>query len=211
MDGIAVLSNYRHSSERSDACAGGPRPGVRKGEGAARRSLRILFASPEIFPLAKTGGLGDVSAALPAARRQPGCPGAVRALRVDPNVRKCGSAPFRSSARSAGWRTRSSASATRRAGRQDLCSANLRRAISSVRSSVPAGFIATRPDGKQCKRERCGRNSAGGAPRNDTPPYTRVLFQTSLARPEEFRWTLHCAGDGRRPVAPTSAPVVALM
>ena len=28
---------------------------------------RILFVSPEIFPLSKTGGLGDVSAALPAA------------------------------------------------------------------------------------------------------------------------------------------------
>lgn len=29
--------------------------------------MRLLFASPEIFPLSKTGGLGDVSAALPAA------------------------------------------------------------------------------------------------------------------------------------------------
>jgi starch synthase len=29
--------------------------------------LRVLFASPEIYPLAKTGGLADVSAALPAA------------------------------------------------------------------------------------------------------------------------------------------------
>jgi hypothetical protein len=28
-------------------------------------SLRVLFASSEIFPLAKTGGLADVSAALP--------------------------------------------------------------------------------------------------------------------------------------------------
>lgn len=33
----------------------------------ANRSLRVLFASPELFPLAKTGGLADVSAALPAA------------------------------------------------------------------------------------------------------------------------------------------------
>jgi starch synthase len=29
-------------------------------------NLRVLFASPEVFPLAKTGGLADVSAALPA-------------------------------------------------------------------------------------------------------------------------------------------------
>ncbi len=29
--------------------------------------MRLLFVSPEIFPLSKTGGLGDVSAALPAA------------------------------------------------------------------------------------------------------------------------------------------------
>lgn len=34
---------------------------------AANRDLRVLFASPEQFPLAKTGGLADVSAALPAA------------------------------------------------------------------------------------------------------------------------------------------------
>jgi starch synthase len=29
--------------------------------------MRVLFVSPEIYPMAKTGGLGDVSAALPAA------------------------------------------------------------------------------------------------------------------------------------------------
>jgi starch synthase len=29
-------------------------------------NLRVLFATPEVFPLAKTGGLADVSAALPA-------------------------------------------------------------------------------------------------------------------------------------------------
>lgn len=29
--------------------------------------MRLLFVSPEIFPLSKTGGLGDVSSALPAA------------------------------------------------------------------------------------------------------------------------------------------------
>lgn len=34
-----------------------------------RNKLRVLFVTPEIFPLCKTGGLGDVSAALPAALR----------------------------------------------------------------------------------------------------------------------------------------------
>jgi hypothetical protein len=32
-----------------------------------REGMRVLFASSEISPLAKTGGLADVSAALPAA------------------------------------------------------------------------------------------------------------------------------------------------
>lgn len=31
--------------------------------------LRVLFITPEVYPLCKTGGLGDVSAALPAALR----------------------------------------------------------------------------------------------------------------------------------------------
>jgi starch synthase len=39
-----------------------------------RHDLRVLFVTPEVYPLNKTGGLGDVSAALPAA---------LRALRVD--------------------------------------------------------------------------------------------------------------------------------
>jgi starch synthase len=33
-------------------------------------TLRVLFVTPEIYPLNKTGGLGDVSAALPAALRE---------------------------------------------------------------------------------------------------------------------------------------------
>ena len=35
--------------------------------------LRVLYATPECAPWAKTGGLGDVSAALPAALAQQGC------------------------------------------------------------------------------------------------------------------------------------------
>ncbi len=37
------------------------------GEEAARRLPLVLFASTEAYPLAKTGGLADVSAALPAS------------------------------------------------------------------------------------------------------------------------------------------------
>ncbi|SFW25062.1 glycogen synthase GlgA [Nitrosovibrio sp. Nv17] len=36
------------------------------------RAPRVLFITPEVHPLAKTGGLGDVSAALPAALREMG-------------------------------------------------------------------------------------------------------------------------------------------
>src|SRR5690349_22028960 len=34
--------------------------------------MRVLFVTPECAPLTKTGGLGDVSAALPAAMRTQG-------------------------------------------------------------------------------------------------------------------------------------------
>ena len=45
---------------------------------SARRSpISVLFVTPECAPLAKTGGLGDVSAALPAA---------LRALGVDARI-----------------------------------------------------------------------------------------------------------------------------
>jgi starch synthase len=36
------------------------------------RPLKILFASPEVHPFAKTGGLGDVSSALPLALKEQG-------------------------------------------------------------------------------------------------------------------------------------------
>src|SRR6187549_4081341 len=35
-------------------------------------NMKVLFATPECAPIAKTGGLGDVSAALPAALRRAG-------------------------------------------------------------------------------------------------------------------------------------------
>ena len=41
-------------------------------DGRTDRALRVLFVSSEIFPLAKTGGLADVSASLPAALARQG-------------------------------------------------------------------------------------------------------------------------------------------
>ena len=38
-------------------------------------TLKVLFATPECAPLVKTGGLGDVSAALPPALREIGIDG----------------------------------------------------------------------------------------------------------------------------------------
>ncbi|HSV45171.1 MAG TPA: glycogen/starch synthase, partial [Ramlibacter sp.] len=35
--------------------------------------MKILYACSELFPLLKTGGLGDVSGALPPALREAGC------------------------------------------------------------------------------------------------------------------------------------------
>ncbi|MDV6343090.1 glycogen synthase GlgA [Nitrosomonas sp. Is37] len=37
---------------------------------SSRHGLQVLFITPEVYPLCKTGGLGDVSAALPAALRE---------------------------------------------------------------------------------------------------------------------------------------------
>lgn len=37
---------------------------------SSRYALQVLFITPEVYPLCKTGGLGDVSAALPAALRE---------------------------------------------------------------------------------------------------------------------------------------------
>ncbi|MDU5893131.1 MAG: glycogen/starch synthase, partial [Atopobium minutum] len=42
-----------------------------------RRKLRVLFASSEVAPFSKTGGLGDVAGALPLALREAGCKVAV--------------------------------------------------------------------------------------------------------------------------------------
>lgn len=36
----------------------------------SKQSLKVLFVTPEVYPLCKTGGLGDVSASLPAALRE---------------------------------------------------------------------------------------------------------------------------------------------
>lgn len=38
----------------------------------SKKSLKVLFVTPEIYPLIKTGGLADVSGALPAALRELG-------------------------------------------------------------------------------------------------------------------------------------------
>ncbi|WP_308806112.1 glycogen synthase GlgA [Atopobium minutum] len=46
-----------------------------------RRKLRVLFASSEVAPFSKTGGLGDVAGALPLALREAGCKVAV----ISPN------------------------------------------------------------------------------------------------------------------------------
>jgi starch synthase len=60
-----------------------------------QQQLRILFATPECAPLVKTGGLGDVSAALPAALLEagvdvrmllPGYPAVLASLGADPVV-----------------------------------------------------------------------------------------------------------------------------
>lgn len=39
---------------------------------SSHQAFKVLFITPEVYPLCKTGGLGDVSAALPAALRQLG-------------------------------------------------------------------------------------------------------------------------------------------
>ena len=36
----------------------------------SKHSLKVLFVTSEVYPLCKTGGLGDVSAALPASLRE---------------------------------------------------------------------------------------------------------------------------------------------
>ena len=47
-------------------------------------AVRALFATSEIAPWVKTGGLGDVSAALPAALRQAGVDAQVLVPQIEP-------------------------------------------------------------------------------------------------------------------------------
>src|SRR5689334_6191945 len=49
-----------------------PLPGSRLPSASAAQTLKLLFATPECAPLVKTGGLGDVSAALPEALKDQG-------------------------------------------------------------------------------------------------------------------------------------------
>lgn len=64
---------------------------------SSRKHPRILFVTPEVFPLCKTGGLGDVSAALPAALHElkvdirlllPGYPAVLAGLKSRRSVAK---------------------------------------------------------------------------------------------------------------------------
>ncbi|HEX8873912.1 MAG TPA: glycogen/starch synthase, partial [Nitrosospira sp.] len=70
--------------------------------GSAHSGLRVLFVTPEIHPLNKTGGLGDVSAALPAALRElsmdmrvliPGYPQVLAGLRYKRKIAEFASQP----------------------------------------------------------------------------------------------------------------------
>ncbi len=74
---------------------------------SSHSSLGVLFITPEVFPLIKTGGLGDVSAALPAALRElkvdarlliPGYPQVLRGLKYKRTIAEfTARAPFPSS------------------------------------------------------------------------------------------------------------------
>lgn len=64
---------------------------------SSHKKPRVLFVTPEVFPLSKTGGLGDVSAALPAALRElkvdirlllPGYPTVLSGLKLKRTVAK---------------------------------------------------------------------------------------------------------------------------
>jgi starch synthase len=85
------MSRRRPAAEARSAAGGVPSPGrVRDDDGPAA-PLRVLFATAEAAPLVKTGGLGDVSGALPLALHRigvdvrvllPGYPVVLDALRV---------------------------------------------------------------------------------------------------------------------------------
>lgn len=70
---------------------------------SSRKKLRVLFVTSEVFPLCKTGGLGDVSAALPAALRElktdvrlllPGYPMVMSGLRYKRKVAELDLQPY---------------------------------------------------------------------------------------------------------------------
>lgn len=71
-------------------------------KGAWEHGLRALFVTSEVFPHARTGGLGDVSAALPAALRDfgvdmrvlaPGCRQALEQIRSPRVIMRLGDPP----------------------------------------------------------------------------------------------------------------------
>jgi starch synthase len=73
------VSSRRHHLDRAEGRSS-LHPLVHRGSqpasaglcGSSRNGLRVLFVTSEVFPLAKTGGLADVSAALPVALSRAG-------------------------------------------------------------------------------------------------------------------------------------------
>ncbi|MXS86007.1 glycogen synthase GlgA [Nitrosomonas sp. HPC101] len=70
---------------------------------SSHKSPRVLFVTPEVFPLCKTGGLGDVSAALPGALRElktdvrllvPGYPSVLSGIKHKRKLAECNLLPY---------------------------------------------------------------------------------------------------------------------